>query len=84
MISLEALADVAGVALISAFVFLVVILPLYLKLNGHDNDVEAVAPAILCPWCPGWNPRDLVNRGHSHAMCATCRAKIHAQLDLQP
>lgn len=33
-----------------------------------------------CPWCDGWDPRDDKNRGASHHICATCQARLLAQL----
>lgn len=35
----------------------------------------------ICAWCPGFNPRDPENRGKSHGICASCQAKIDAQMD---
>lgn len=38
-------------------------------------------PAIVCAYCPGFNPRDKSNRNASHGICSTCLAREMAKLD---
>lgn len=41
------------------------------------------APVLICAWCPDFDPRDPINKGASHVLCAACAAKIHAELDAE-
>lgn len=40
-------------------------------------------PAVLCPWCPGFDPTALANKGASHRICARCQARLMPVVDVQ-
>lgn len=42
-----------------------------------------VVVAMVCAWCPGFDPTAASNRGVSHGMCPTCAARAHAQIDAE-
>lgn len=45
--------------------------------------IEPSVSAIICAWCPDFNPRDPSNRGASHTICPACKARLDAELDAE-
>ena len=33
-------------------------------------------PVRTCAWCPGFDPKDPINKGVSHGICPACYAKM--------
>ena len=55
----------------------------YVRPTGpwNENQLAPAPKAVICAWCPTFDPQSEANRGASHGMCPTCFARMMHELD---